>query len=129
MTPIYSGRHGLASGGDVSQSQVRKGLFMFWSKKKDHSDAIEKIALSLIEANQETGVLPFVSLKEVSGYAKDKSPLFAPDFVQCHTIIGSGYYNLEFKPHPDKGVYMSAYYYGEASDIGLKASGLKGTGG
>ncbi|MFC4173598.1 hypothetical protein ACFOYU_16295 [Microvirga sp. GCM10011540] len=100
---------------------------MFWNKKKDHSATIEKIALSLIESKQETGVLPFLSLKEAADYAKDKSPLHAPGFVQCHAVIGSGYYNLEFKLHPDKGVYMSAYYYGEASDIGGMASGLKGS--
>jgi hypothetical protein len=102
---------------------------MFWNKKKDHSATIEKIALSLIENKQETGVLPFLSLKEAADYAKDKRPLYAPGFVQCHAIIGSGYYNLEFKPHPDKGVNMSAFYYGEASDIGGMASGLKGSSG
>ncbi len=102
---------------------------MFWNKKKDHSAAIEKIALTLIEANQETGVLPFVSLKEAADYAKDKSPLISQGFVQCHAIIGSGYYNLEFEPHPNKGVYMRAYYYGEASEIGDMARGLKGQSG
>lgn len=100
---------------------------MFWKKKKDHSAAIEKIALSLIETNQETGVLPFLSLKEAAEYAKDKSPLISPRFVQCHAIIGSGYYNLEFEPHPSNGgVYMRAYYYGEASEIGDSARGVKG---
>jgi hypothetical protein len=90
---------------------------MFWKKKNDHSATIEKIALSLIDTKQETGVLPFLSLKEAADYAKDKSPLMSPGFVQCHAIIGSGYYNLEFKPHPQKGVYMSAFYYGEAKDL------------
>lgn len=90
---------------------------MFWGKKKDHSVAIEKIALSLIENDQETGVLSFLSLKEAENYAQDKSPLLSPGFVQCHSIIGDGFYNLEFKPHPDKGVYMSAFYYGKASDL------------
>lgn len=103
------------------------GELMFWNKKKDHSATIEQIALSLIRDNQQTGVLPFLTLKEAADYAKDKSPLYAPDFVQCHAIIGTGYYNLEFKPHPAKGVYMSAFYYGAASDIGGKASGLKGS--
>ena len=90
---------------------------MLWGKKKDHSAAIEKIALSLIENGQETGVLPFLSLDEAADYANDKSPLCSPGFVQCHTTIGEGYYNLEFKPHPDQGVYMSAYYYGKADDL------------
>jgi hypothetical protein len=100
---------------------------MFWNKKKDHSSTIEKIALSLIENNQQTGVLPFLSLKEAEDYAKDKSPLCAPGFVQCHAIIGAGYYNLEFKPHPSEGVYMSVFYYGAASDVGGGASRLKGS--
>ena len=90
---------------------------MFWSKKNDHSATIEKIALSLIGSKQETGALPFLSLKEAADYAKDKSPLISAGFVQCHSIIGSGYYNLEFKPHPENGVYMSVYYYGEAKDL------------
>lgn len=90
---------------------------MFWGKKKDHSASIEKIALSLIENGQETGVLPFLSLEDAANYAEDKSPLLAPGFVQCHAIIADGFYNLEFKPHPGKGVYMSAYYYGKASDL------------
>ncbi|RFB98011.1 hypothetical protein B5K08_05530 [Rhizobium leguminosarum bv. trifolii] len=90
---------------------------MFWGKKTDHSASIEKIALSLIETGQETGVLPFLSLKEAAEYANDKSPLISPGFVQCHATIGTGFYNLEFKPHPEKGVYMSAYYYGEANDL------------
>jgi hypothetical protein len=81
----------------------------------------------LIENGQETGGLPFLSMKDAGDYAKDKSPLFATDFVQCHAIIGSGYYNLEFKPHLQKGVYMSAFYYGEASPIGDMARGLKGS--
>ena len=68
-------------------------------------------------------------MKEAADYAKDKKPLTAPGFVQCHVKIGIGYYNLEFRPHPDKGVYMSAFYYVEASNIGDKASGLKGSGG
>ena len=102
---------------------------MFWGKKKDHSATIEKIALSLIENGHQTGALPFLSLKEAEHYAKDKSPLFAPGFVQCHAIIGAGYYNLEFKPHPKEGVYMSAFYYGEASEIGDMARGLKGSSG
>ena len=88
---------------------------MFWQRKKDHSATIEKIALSLIESGQTTGALPFLSLREAADYAKDKSPLQSPGFVQCHAVIGDGYYNLEFRPHPEKGVYMSAYYYGEAS--------------
>ncbi len=97
---------------------------MFWERKKDHSVAIEKIALSLIENKKETGVLPFLSLSEAADYAKDKSPLFSPGFLQCHAIIGDGYYSLEFKPHPDKGVYMSAYYYGKASEL-LKINLIK----
>jgi hypothetical protein len=100
---------------------------MLWGKKKDHSNTIEKIALSLIENGQQTGVLPFLSLKEAADYASDKSPLYAPNFVQCHAVIGSGYYSLEFTPHPKQGVYMSAAYYGEAGEIGDMARGLKGS--
>lgn len=99
---------------------------MFWGKKKDHSAVIEKIALGLIENGQQKGVLPFLSMKEAAEYAKDKSPLSGHDVLQCHATIGTGYYCLEFEPHPQKGVYMSAYYYGEASDIGDTARGLKG---
>ena len=102
---------------------------MFWKKKVDHSATIEKIALSLVENTQETGVLPFLSLKEAADYGKDKSPLISPGFVQCHAIIRGGYYNLEFKPHPEKGVYMSVYYYGSAEEVGDMAKGVKGSGG
>ncbi|MQT39128.1 MULTISPECIES: hypothetical protein [Pseudomonas] len=83
---------------------------MFW-KKKDHSQTIEKIAVELVSNNQETGVLPFLSLKEAAKYAENKSPLIAAGFVQCHVIINGGYYNIEFTPHPNQGVYMSAYLY------------------
>jgi hypothetical protein len=107
----------------------QRGVSVFWGKKKDHSATIEKIALSLIESGQQTGLLPFLSMKEAAEYAKDKSPLHAPGFVQCHAVIGSGYYNLEFKPHSQEGVYLSAFYYGEASALGDKARGLKGSGG
>lgn len=85
---------------------------MFWGKKKDHSPVIEKIVLQQIANGHETGVLPFLSLKEAAEYAKDKSPLCSPGFVQCHSVINGRMYNLEFKPHPKEGVYMSAYDYG-----------------
>lgn len=84
--------------------------YMFW-EKKDHSDTIEKIVLEIRANGQETAVLPFLSLGEAAEYAKDKSPLMSPGFVQCHQVIQGGYYNIEFKPHPNKGVYMSAYWY------------------
>lgn len=109
--------------------QNRTGAHNVLEEKKDHSATIEKIALSLVDSGQETGVLPFLSLKEATDYAKDKSPLYAPGFVQCHAIIGEGYYNLEFKPHPNEGVYMSAFYYGKASEIGDMARGVKGSSG
>lgn len=87
---------------------------MFWRKKKDHSVVIEKIVLDQISRGHETGVLPFLSLKEAAEYSKDKKPLCSPGFVQAHAVIKGGYYNIEFKPHPEKGVYMSAWYYGDA---------------
>jgi len=90
---------------------------MFWKQKRDHSATIEKIAVSLVDAGQQTGVLPFLSLSEAAEYASDKSPLVSPGFVQCHVVIGEGFYNLEFKPHPDTGVYMSAFYYGKADEL------------
>ncbi len=94
----------------VNKNYLKYYKFMFW-KKKDHSQTIEKIALELVANRQETGVLPFLSLKDAAKYAENKSPLISVGFVQCHVIINGGYYNLEFKPHPDKGVYMSAYLY------------------
>jgi hypothetical protein len=98
---------------------------MFWGKK-DHSPTIEKIALELVSSGQQTGVLPFLSLKEAAKYAENKNPLHAVNFVQCHAIINGGYYNIEFKPHPNKGVYMSVWKYEiEEEDVDL-VSKIKG---
>ena len=92
---------------------------MFWGKKKDHSAVIEKIALSMMENGQETGVLPFLSLKDAADYAKSKEehPACSPGFVQCQTVIGDGFYCLEFKPHPQDGVYMSVGYFGKIGEL------------
>lgn len=90
---------------------------MFWKKKKDHSAVIEKIVLTQIQNGHQTGVLPFLTLQEAAEYAKDKSPLISPGFVQAHAVIGERLYNLEFKPHPTEGVYMSAFDYGPVKDL------------
>ncbi len=96
---------------DGEQSKQR-GSFVFW-KKKDHSQSIEKIALQLASTEGNTGALPWLSIKEAARYASDKSPLFGNNnnWFQCHTVIGKGYYNLEFKTRPEGGVYLSSFYY------------------
>jgi hypothetical protein len=67
---------------------------MFWGKKKDHSATIEKIALSLVQNGQNTGVIPFLSLKQAADYAKDKSPLCSPEgctISNSSLILWKGY--------------------------------------
>jgi hypothetical protein len=92
---------------------------MFW-RKKDHSPAIEKIVISLVSTGQETGVLPWLSIKEATQYAytREEHPVIANNgtMVQCHATIDGAYYNLCFQAHPENGVYLSPTKY---FDVGV----------
>lgn len=87
---------------------------MFW-RKKDHGPAIEKVVINLVSTGLETGVLPFLSMKEAIQYAysKEGDPAVDRDGtnVQCHAVIDGVYYNLSFRPHPEKGVYLTPVKY------------------
>lgn len=87
---------------------------MFWNKK-DNSSAIESVVLSLASTGQETGVLPWLSMKDAIRYAytKEQHPVVDKHntSVQCHVTIGGVYYNLSFQTHPNKGVYLTPFKY------------------
>lgn len=87
---------------------------MFW-RKKDNSPAIEKVVISLVSTGQETGVLPWLSIKDVIKYAytKEENPVIANNstMVQCHAVIDGVYYNLSFQAHPNNGVYLTPTKY------------------
>lgn len=87
---------------------------MFW-QKKDHSPAIEKVVMNLISTGHETGVLPWLSIKDAIHYAKSQEghPVIANNstMVQCHATIDGAYYNLCFETHPNNGVYLTPTKY------------------
>lgn len=87
---------------------------MFW-QKKDHSPAIEKVVVNLISTGQETGVLPWLSIKDAIHYAhtQEGQPVIANNntMVQCHATIDGAYYNLCFESHPNNGVYLTPTKY------------------
>lgn len=87
---------------------------MFW-RKKDNAPAIEKVVLSLTSTGQETGVLPWLSIKDAIQYAytREEHPVVANNntVVQCHATIDGVYYNLSFQAHPNKGVYLTPIKY------------------
>ena len=45
-----------------------------------------------------------------------RTHLFGIDFIM-QTVIGDGFYCLEFKPHPQDGVYMSVGYFGKIGEL------------